>query len=125
MKGFAESQSVGEVALGILLGKVERRPHEGVGWSDGMEGGGTGITPGGGNRGNPGKGLGRGKGVTGMPTDREGAEETPGRSWEGGRDVTGTPTHREGAEETPQMGRVQGRVINRDPPIGKRAERIP
>lgn len=45
MKGFAESQSVGEVALGILLGKVERRPHEGVRWSDGMEGGGTGIPP--------------------------------------------------------------------------------
>lgn len=45
MKGFAESQSVGEVALRILLGKVERRPHEGVGWSDGMEGGGTGIPP--------------------------------------------------------------------------------
>lgn len=43
MKGFAESQSVGEVALGILLGKVERRPHEGVGWSDGVEGGGTRI----------------------------------------------------------------------------------
>lgn len=43
MKGFAESQSVGEVALGILLGKAERRPHEGVGWSDGVEGGGTRI----------------------------------------------------------------------------------
>lgn len=74
MKGFAESQSVGEVALGILLGKEERRPHEGI-W--GAEEGSTGIAHGGGNRGNPGKGLGWGKMSQGCP-DREGAEDTPG-----------------------------------------------
>lgn len=39
MKGFAESQSVGEVAQGILLGKVKKRPHGGVSWSGGVEGG--------------------------------------------------------------------------------------
>lgn len=67
-----------------------------MGWKVGAQG----YPCGGGNRGNPGKGLGRGKGVTGMPIDREGAEETPGRGWEGGRGVTGTPTHWEGADPT-------------------------
>lgn len=116
---------MGEVeSLVILLGKVEKRPHEGVGWSEGWKGG-TGIPPKGGNRGNPGIGLKRWKGATGMPRDRGAAEETPGRGWEGGRGITGTPTYWEGAEVTPQMDRVQGRVTNRDPPIGEGAEGIP
>lgn len=55
MKGFAESQSVGEVALGTLLGKVERDPRRGSGvWRGGR--GSTGIPHGRGNRGSPGKG---------------------------------------------------------------------
>lgn len=111
MKGFAESQSVGEAALGILLGKVERRPHEG----EGRGGRGhTGIPHEGGSKGNPGKGVESGKGIIGMPTNREGGEETPGRGWEGAGVSQGPPTLG-GGRRDPTRGRTQGRVINTDP----------
>lgn len=93
MKGFAESQSVGEVALGILLGKVERRPHEGVGWSGGV-----------------------GEGHRDTPMGK-GTRETLGKGWEGGKVSQGCPqTGKVQKRQRPQEG---GQGCHRElPPLG-------
>lgn len=118
MKGFAESQSVGEVALGILLGKVERSPHGGVAWSGGVEGGAQGYPMGEGT----GETLGKGERCHKDAHGQGSAEETPERGWEEGRGVTGTPTL--GAcRRDPTSGQKAGESYQQKPPLGSGCSR--
>lgn len=109
MEGFTESQSVGEVALGILLGKVERGGS-----------GGTGIPPWGREQGKPWGKAGKEERCH-RDVHKQGRCRRDPRKRLGREDGVsqGPPPHWEGAEETPQMGRMQGGVTNKEPPSGR------
>lgn len=69
--------------------------------------------------------LGRGKGVTGMPTNREGTEETPGRGLGGRQGCDREPPTLGGCRKDPTKGENTRQSYQQGSPIGKRAERTP